>query len=410
VARPEDPADQPTPRSRASKAKAPAAPAPQKAELKTDDIVAPGMRIAAAWSWRILVVAGVVALIGFLIVQLRLVAIPFFVALLLAALLVPFSNWLQRKGWPKWLAVAVNEIAVIAVIAGLITIVITQVRSGFPSLQEQTLDRYEDLKAYLLASDLHLTEADINGYFDTAIGSITDDTNALFEQALDLASLGGHILAGTLLALFATLFILIDGRGIWNWVVRVFPSRARAAIMGAGEAGWITLTTFVRVQIFVAAIDAIGIGLGAFILGLFYGGFPLVIPIAIAVFLASFIPVVGAVVSGGMAVFVALVYLGPVPALIMLGIVILVQQVEGHILQPLLVGSVVKVHPLAIVLAVATGGFVAGIPGALFAVPLVAVLNVMIGYIARRDWQTNPHPSVADVTTPLPVRRVRRAR
>jgi predicted PurR-regulated permease PerM len=370
--------------------------------------VPPPMRIAAAWSWRILVVAAVVALVGFIIVQLRLVAIPFFVALLLAALLVPFSNWLQRKGWPKWLAVAVNELAVIAVVAGLITVVVSQVRSGFPALQEQTLARYDDLKEYLLNSDLHLTEADINGYFDTAIGSLTDDTNALLAQAQDLASLGGHILAGTLLALFATLFMLIDGRGIWNWVVKVFPSRARPAIMGAGEAGWLTLSTFVRVQIFVAAIDALGIGLGAFILGLFYGGFPLVIPIAIAVFLASFVPVVGAVVSGGLAVFVALVYLGPVPALIMLGIVILVQQVEGHVLQPLLVGAAVKVHPLAVVLAVATGGFVAGIPGALFAVPLVAVLNVMIGYIARGDWRTNPHPSVADVTTPIAVQRRRR--
>lgn len=376
--------------------------------MTADDRVAPGMRIAAAWSWRILVVAAAVALVGFLIVQLRLVAIPFFVALLLAALLIPFSNWLQRKGWPKWLAVAVNELAVIAVVAGLITVVVLQVRSGFPALQEQTLARYEDLKEYLLNSDLHLTEKDINGYFDTAIGSLTDDTNALFAQALDLASLGGHILAGTLLTLFSTLFLLIDGRGIWGWVVKLFPVRARPAINGAGEAGWLTLSTFVRVQIFVAAIDAVGIGLGAFILGLVYGGFPLVIPIAIAVFLASFIPVVGAVVSGGLAVFVALVYLGPVPALIMLGIVILVQQVEGHVLQPLLVGAAVKVHPLAVVLAVATGGFVAGIPGALFAVPLVAVLNVMIGYISRGEWRTNPHPSVADVTSPIVVPRRRR--
>jgi predicted PurR-regulated permease PerM len=377
---------------------------------KPDDHVTPGMRIAAAWSWRILLVAALVALVGFIIVQLRLVAIPFFIALLLAALLVPFSNWLQRKGWPKWLAVAVNELALIAVVAGLITVVVVQVRSGLPDLQEQTLDRYEDLKQFLLNSDLHLTEADINTYFDTAIGSITDDTNELFAQALNLASLGGHILAGALLALFSTLFILIDGRGIWNWIVRLFPSRARAAIVGAGEAGWITLTTFVRVQIFVAAIDAVGIGLGAFVLGLFYGGFPLVIPIAIAVFLASFIPVVGAVVSGGMAVFVALVFLGPVPALVMLVIVIFVQQLEGHVLQPLLVGSVVKVHPLAIVLAVATGGFVAGIPGALFAVPLVAVLNVVIGYISRGEWRTNPHPSVSDVTTPITLPRARRAR
>lgn len=384
---------------------------PLRAEAPvSDDVVAPGLRVAAAWSWRILVVAALIALVGFVIVQLRLVAIPFFVALLLAALLVPFSNWLQRKGWPKWLAVAVNELAVIVVIAGLITVVVIQVRSGLPALQEQTLARYDDLKQLLLVSPLHLTEGDINGYFEGIIGSISEDTNALFEQAFDLASLGGHILTGTLLALFATLFMLIDGRGIWTWLVRLVPQSARAAIVGAGEAGWLTLSTFVRVQIFVAAIDAVGIGLGAFFLGLPFGGFPLVIPIAIAVFLASFIPVVGAVVSGGMAVFVALVYLGPVPALIMLGVVILVQQVEGHVLQPLLVGAAVKVHPLAVVLAVATGGFVAGIPGALFAVPLVAVLNVMIGYIARGDWRTNPHPSVSDVTTPITMPRVRRAR
>jgi predicted PurR-regulated permease PerM len=405
VARADDSAERPSPRARTHRASPPPA-APTT--VKADDLVAPGMRVAAAWSWRILVVAAVVALVGFIIVQLRLVAIPFFVALLLAALLVPFSNWLQRKGWPKWLAVAVDELAVIAVVAGLITVVVLQVRSGLPDLQEQTLERYEDLKALLLASPLHLTEADINGYFEGLITSVSDDTSELVAQAFDLASLGGHILAGTLLTLFSTLFLLIDGRGIWNWVVKLFPKPARPAINGAGEAGWLTLSTFVRVQIFVAAIDAVGIGLGAFILGLVYGGFPLVIPIAIAVFLASFIPVVGAVVSGGLAVFVALVYLGPVPALIMLGIVILVQQVEGHVLQPLLVGAAVKVHPLAVVLAVATGGFVAGIPGALFAVPLVAVLNVMIGYISRGEWRTNPHPSVADVTSPIVVPRRRR--
>src|SRR5690606_16498599 len=125
----------------------------------------------------------------------------------------------------------------------------------------------------------------------------------------------------------------------------------------------------VKVQIFVAFIDAVGIGLGAWILGLFFGGFPLVIPIAIAVFLGSFIPVVGAVLTGAIAVFVALVYLGIWPAVIMLGIVLLVQQVEGHVLQPLVMGTAVKVHPLAVVFAVAAGGFLAGIAGALFAVP-----------------------------------------
>lgn len=376
-----------------------------------DDKVAFGMRVAAAWSWRILVIAAVLALVGFLIVQLRYVAVPFFIGVLLAALLVPFSNWLQRKGWPKWLAVTVNEIAVIAVVAGLVTLIVFQVRAGWPALQEQTLARYDDLTAWLAGPPFEISTEEINAYVEGLIASFTENLSSLIDPALEIGSLGGHILAGLVLALFTTLFLLIDGRPIWQWVVRLFPNNARAAVVGGGEAAWITLTTFVKVQIMVAAIDAVGIGIGAWALGFFTGReFPLVIPIAIAVFLASFVPVVGAVVSGAMAVFVALIFLGPIEALIMLGIVILVQQVEGHVLQPLLVGSVVKIHPLAIVLAVATGGFVAGIPGALFAVPLVAVLNGSIGYMARGEWRTNPHPTVADVTTPIPAPGRRRAR
>jgi predicted PurR-regulated permease PerM len=409
VARAEDPADTPAPRPRASKAAAPD-PAPAVRE-SPDEKVAFGMRVAAAWSWRILIVVGLLAVVGFLIVQLRYVAIPFFIGVLLAALLVPFSTWLQRKGWPKWLAVAVNEIAVIAVVGGLITLIVFQVRAGFPALQQRTLERYDELKDFLAQPPFELTDKDISAYVDGLFAGFGDNLSSFIDPALEVGSLGGHILAGFVLALFTTLFILIDGRRIWQWIVRLFPNNARAAVVGGGEAAWITLTTFVKVQIMVAAIDAIGIGVGAWALGFFTGReFPLVIPIAIAVFLASFVPVVGAVVSGAMAVFVALIFLGPVESLIMLGIVILVQQVEGHVLQPLLVGSVVKVHPLAIVLAVAAGGFTAGIPGALFAVPLVAVLNNTISYIARGEWRTNPHPSVADVTTPIEVPRRRRAR
>lgn len=409
MARAEDPADTPAPRPRASKAAAPD-PAPAVRE-SPDEKVAFGMRVAAAWSWRILIVVGLLAVVGFLIVQLRYVAIPFFIGVLLAALLVPFSTWLQRKGWPKWLAVAVNEIAVIAVVGGLITLIVFQVRAGFPALQQRTLERYDELKDFLAQPPFELTDKDISAYVDGLFAGFGDNLSSFIDPALEVGSLGGHILAGFVLALFTTLFILIDGRRIWQWIVRLFPNNARAAVVGGGEAAWITLTTFVKVQIMVAAIDAIGIGVGAWALGFFTGReFPLVIPIAIAVFLASFVPVVGAVVSGAMAVFVALIFLGPVESLIMLGIVILVQQVEGHVLQPLLVGSVVKVHPLAIVLAVAAGGFTAGIPGALFAVPLVAVLNNTISYIARGEWRTNPHPSVADVTTPIEVPRRRRAR
>ena len=376
---------------------------PEATETDEDRAVARGLRVAAAWSWRILLVAAVVALFGLLVVLLRDITVPVMIALLLSALLVPFCNWLQRHGWPKALAVAVNELGVLVVLAGMITLIVFQVRRAFPDLAAQTEVKFEEFKQFLLDSPLQLTEQDINTYVDNALAGLQSDV--ILSGALSVGSTTLQVLAGALIVLFVTLFILIDGRGMWAWIVRLFPSRARTAIHGAGEAGWITLTTFVKVQIFVAFVDAVGIGVGAWVLGLFYGGFPLVIPIAIAVFLGSFIPVVGAVATGVFAVFVALVYLGPVPAIIMLGIVILVQQVEGHVLQPFVMGNAVKVHPVAVVLAVATGGFIAGIPGALFAVPIVAVLNVMIGYIARGEWRTIPHPTVADVVPPTRPRR-----
>jgi predicted PurR-regulated permease PerM len=216
----------------------------------------------------------------------------------------------------------------------------------------------------------------------------------------------GHVLAGALLTLFATLFMLIDGKGIWAWVVRLFPRKARPAVDGSGRAGWVTLTNFVRVQIFVAFVDAVGIGLGAWIIGLFFGGFPLVIPITIAVFLGSFIPVVGALFSGVLAIFIALVYLNPFAALLMLAVVIAVQQIEGHVLQPFIMGTAVKVHPLAVVFAVAAGGFLAGIPGALFAVPVIATLNVMINYVASGRWRVDPDPTLTQAVREAPGTRL----
>jgi predicted PurR-regulated permease PerM len=228
-----------------------------------------------------------------------------------------------------------------------------------------------------------VSQQDFDSYVRNLVDSIQADSGVLVGGALSLGSSLGHILAGLLLTLFAALFILIDGGGIWRWVVHLFPRRARDAIHGAGVSGWNTLQNFVKVQILVAAIDAIGIGVGAAIIGV-----PLAIPIAVLVFLGSFIPIVGAVVTGALAVFIALVYLGLIPALWMLGVVLLVQQIEGHVLQPLIMGTAVKVHPLAVVLAVGTGGFVGGIPGAFFAVPFVATANSMIKYVASGVWKS----------------------
>lgn len=371
--------------------------APERPLASGEATVPPALRIAGAYSWRILLVAGVIAVFIFLIIQLRDIVVPFMVAVLVAALLVPLVQWLVRHRWPKPLAVAVAMLGTIAIVSGLVFVVVAEIRSGYPDLQRRSIAAYGDFKQFLAGPPFQIDDAQLNGFIGQAVTAIQRDSQVLLSGALSLGSTAGHVLAGLLLAIFATLFILIDGKRIWSWMVRLFPRTARTAVDGSGHAGWITLTTFVKVQIFVAAVDATGIGLGAWILGLVFGGFPLVIPIAIAVFLGSFIPVVGALVTGTIAVFIALVYLGPLPAVLMLGIVLLVQQVEGHILQPLVMGSAVKVHPLAVVFAVAAGSFLAGIPGALFAVPVIATVNVMVKYIAGGEGKTNPRPTAEEL-------------
>ena len=211
--------------------------------------------------------------------------------------------------------------------------------------------------------------------------------------------------AGALLAVFILITLLADGAGIWRWTTKLFPKRTRAAVDGAARAGWVTVINYARTQLLVATIDAIGIGVGAALLGV-----PLAIPIGVLVFLGAFIPFVGAVVTGALAVFLALVYSGPWIALWMLLVVLGVQQLEGHVLQPLLMGSAVKVHPLAVVLVVAGGAMIAGIPGALFAVPLAAFVNVVAVYLGERAWETGADPRVTADLIWTTVPRTRRTR
>jgi predicted PurR-regulated permease PerM len=361
----------------------PAAGLTRRAEIERATPVS--VEIAGGWAWRILAITAVIALFVFLVASVKEIAIPFLVALLIAALLTPFVNLLRRHHWPHWLAIVVALLLTVVVVGGLLFLVVTQIRAGLPGLEKKSVTSYDNFKAFLKASPLQVSNADFTAYLDKGLQAIQKSSAALFSGALKVGETVGRLVTGALIALFSTIFLLIDGPGVWHWITRLFPRRARVAVDGAGQAGWLTLTTFVRVQLLVAAVDAIGVGLFALFLGL-----PLALPIAVIVFLASFIPVVGAIATGVIAVVVALVYVGPIQALIMLGGVLVVHLLEAHVLQPLVMGSAVKVHPLAVVLSVATGSYLAGIPGALFAVPIVAVLNVMITFIARGDWRREP--------------------
>ncbi|MCR8671659.1 AI-2E family transporter [Agrococcus sp. HG114] len=348
-----------------------------------DDAVSRGMLIAGAWAWRFVAVAAATAIVIALIVVFRIVVIPLFVAALITTALLPLVDGLVRARWPRGLAVALAVVGLIVGVVGLGWLAIAQIRDGYPALQDRAVAWWGETQAWILSLPFEIDEADLQGFGENILGTVRDDLSSVVSSALSVGSSVGHFLAGALLAIFALIFTLLDGRRIWSWLVGVLPRRARAATDAAAHTGWATLGSFVRVQVLVAFIDAVGIGLGAWILGMFFeGGMPLVLPIAILVFLGSFIPIIGAIFTGAIAVLVALVSFGFWPAVIMLGIVLLVQQIESHVLQPLIMGTAVKVHPLAVVLAVGAGSTIAGIAGAFFAVPVVAFLNTFIKSVA----------------------------
>ncbi|HEV7622782.1 MAG TPA: AI-2E family transporter [Amnibacterium sp.] len=366
-----------------------------------------GVRIAGAWSWRIVGVLVLLGVVVYLVILLHIVVVPVLVATLLSGLLTPLKNRLTRAGSPKWLAVLVTFLGTLLVIAGLVVLVVLTLRTGIGGLEQRTVAGYKNLIAAIKASPLGITDADVANAIGSITSTIQKNSGTILAGALSGASVLSDILVGLVLSLFVTLFFLIDGDGIWRWCIRLAPRRARAAVDGAGRAAWLSVGEYARVQILVALIDAVGIGLVALLLGL---GISLVVPIAVLVFLSAFIPFVGAIVTGGLAVLVALVYLGPVQALLMLAGVVGVNQLESHVLQPLLMGGAVRLHPIAVVLTVATGSLLGGIAGAVFAVPFVAAMNSAVLYLAGGAWKDEAPPPTSPVPEEPRDRRRRRRR
>jgi predicted PurR-regulated permease PerM len=358
--------------------------------------VTPGMQIASAWAWRFLVIVAAVLVIGYVMRYLSEVVVPVTVGILLTALLVPITNALQRAKVARGPAAGITVLGTLALVAGLLTLVGTQIANQFDQLSGQVGEGWQKLRD-LLRINFGLTEKDITDSLNKLRDTVMNG-GGIGQRAAEVGTTATHVVAGLFIALFCLFFFLYQGPQIWAWVVRLFPRHAREKADSSGRKAWVSLTAFVRATIIVAAVDAIGISLGAAVLGL-----PLVSAIGILVFVGAFVPVVGALVSGIVAVLVALVAKGPVIAIVMLAVVILVQQVEAHVLQPFLLGRAVSVHPLAVILAIATGVVIAGIVGALVAVPTAAVLNTIVNHLAGND--VDPEPPRPIPRPPLPRRR-----
>lgn len=346
------------------------------------------MRIAGAWAWRIVAIVLALIPIGWVVAQASIVVIPLLVGALLAALLRPLYVRLLDWRWPKALALLTTLLVLIAAVGALLTLVVTQLAGGFDLDMERLTVQYQRAMEWLRNSPLHVTEQQLTEVFENATSWLQQNVSSILSQALSAGSTAVSFLTGCLVTLFALIFYLLDGRRIWLFIVSLLPRPARAAIDGAAQRSWVSVGSYVRVQVVVALIDALGIAIGALLLDV-----PFAIPIGIIVFLAAFVPFIGAIVSGSLAVLVALLYNDPINALLMLVVVVAVMQIEAHVLQPLIMGNAVKVHPLAVLVSVSAGSIFGGIAGAVFAVPIVAGLNVAINYIASEQWRGLPDPT-----------------
>ncbi|WP_372440629.1 AI-2E family transporter [Cellulomonas dongxiuzhuiae] len=339
------------------------------------------VRAWAGWSWRTLVILAALAAGLWLVAALKVIVVPVAVALLVTVLLSPVVAALQRYArLPRAAAAGTALVLLLALVAGLLTLAGRSIANGITALWEQARDGFTQLLRWLSDGPLQLATDDLDRYVQQLQDTVASSGQQIASGALSVGVTVGHVAAGVLIALFCTLFFLIDGRRIWAWVVGLMPRGSRERVHQAGRRGWVTLGAYTRTQILVAGVDAVGIGIGAAFLQL-----PLVVPLAVLVFFGSFIPFVGAIVTGSIAVLVALVTQGWGSALIMLGVVLLVQQLEGHVLQPFLMGHAVSLHPVAVLLVVTTGSLVAGIVGALFAVPLAALVNTVVLYLHGHD-------------------------
>jgi predicted PurR-regulated permease PerM len=344
------------------------------------DSVEPIVRKAAAWAWRLLVI--LVALVALLLVikRLEIIIVPLLLALMLSALLVPLVDWLDRRGAPRGGAVALVLLAGFAILGGILTFVISQFVVGLPDLVNEVARSIDSAKKWLIEGPLHLSRQQIDHAGNSAIQALQNNQAKLTSGALATAATITEILTAALLVMFTLIFFLYGGRNIWQYVTKIFPTDVRERVRAAGAAGYHSLIGYVRATFLVALVDAAGVGTGLAIMSV-----PLALPLASLVFLGAFIPLVGAVLSGFLAVIVALLAKGFVYALITLGVIIGVNQLEAHILQPLVMGRAVSIHPLAIVVAISTGSVLAGIVGALLAVPTVAFFNNAFRVLLAKD-------------------------
>ena len=345
-----------------------------------DASVEPLVRKAAAWAWRLLAILAAVIAVLWVLQKLEIIVVPVLLALMMSALLVPAVDWMDRRGLPRSSAVALVLLGGFAILGGILTFVVSQFVVGLPDLTDQVTHSIDSTRRWLIEGPAHLRSEQITNAGNAAIQALHNNQAKLTSGALSTAATVTELVTGAVLVLFTLIFFLYGGRNIWQYVVKIFPADVRHRVLEAGRAGYGSLIGYVRATFLVALTDAAGVGAGLAVMGV-----PLALPLASLVFLGAFIPLIGALIAGFLAVVVALLAKGIAYALLTLGLLVAVNQLEAHLMQPLVMGRAVSIHPLAVVLAISTGAVLAGIVGALLAVPTVAFLNNAVQVLLASD-------------------------
>jgi putative heme transporter len=335
-------------------------PRPDPAQDRIWPEVPPVLARLAAWSWRLLVVLGAAGLVLYLLIQLKVIVVPVIVALFLATLLVPLVRWLEARGWRHLPAVLAVFLGAVLLLAGIIAGFIPLIGNELGTLRQRADEGVGEVQRFL----------------DQARERFTENSTGLTQGAVHGVTLIGEVITGLILCLFLTFFFVKDSQRFTRWILDFAGRHREGHLREIGIRSAVAVSGYLRGQATVGLVDAVFIGIGLAIVGV-----PLVIPLSFLTFVAAFLPLVGAFIAGTLAALVALVTKGLTAALIVIGITVVVQQLEGHLLAPLLLGRAVSLHPVVIILALAAGAILGGIVGAFLAVPIAAVVTTVGTYL-----------------------------
>jgi predicted PurR-regulated permease PerM len=338
------------------------------------------LQTGAAWSWRLLLIAAAIYLIARVLGVLYIVVVPCIVALLLTALLQPLTARLRRAGLPALAATWITLLIVAIVFGGLGMLIASRVSADYPALVAETRHTTSQVESLLAGPPFHLNSNSVHTFLNNIPGYLSKHRSLVEGTVLTGGKLAAEFAGGLVLTLFVTFFLIKDGERIWSWLLGAMRPPAARRWDRAGHAAWVAVVYYMRGTLAVAAIHAVVVGVALLVMGV-----PLALPLALLVFLAAFVPLVGLLVAGALAIVVTLATKGWVDAVILLGVLVIEDQLEAHLLQPQVVGRVIRLHPLAVILALAAGGVLAGILGAVVAVPIVAVITRALPELRRRE-------------------------